>query len=71
MAATDSIYGCNRLYIWLQLTLYMAATDADIHCSSGADIGGRVKKKREHDDEVEWNEYSLFYRALLQKRPII
>jgi len=27
MAATDSIYGCNRLYLWLQLTLRMAATD--------------------------------------------
>jgi len=26
MAATDSIYGCNRLYILLQVTLYLAAT---------------------------------------------
>jgi len=34
----------------------MAATDVDIHCSSGADISGRVKKKkRERDDEVGWN----------------
>jgi len=28
MAATDSIHGCNRLYIWLQQTLYIATTDS-------------------------------------------
>jgi len=31
MAATDSIYGCNRLYIWLQQTLYITATDS-VYC---------------------------------------
>jgi len=28
MAATDSIYGCFRLYIWLQMTLHIAVTES-------------------------------------------
>jgi len=33
MAATDSIYGCNRFYIWLQQTRQMAATDSFYGCN--------------------------------------
>jgi len=33
VAATETTYGCNRLYTWLQQTLYVAATDSIRGCN--------------------------------------
>ena len=33
IAATDCMYCCNLLYIWLQLTLYTATTDSTYNCN--------------------------------------